>query len=57
MATIKITNLHSTGCELFYDSESFLNELTDEEQNVAGGIYYTWLLRKMPPFRPPVFWA
>ncbi|MBD2002731.1 MULTISPECIES: hypothetical protein [Cyanophyceae] len=37
MATIKITNLHPTGSELFHDSESYLNELTDDELNLPGG--------------------
>lgn len=38
MATIKISDLASTGAELFHDSESFLNELTNQEINdVLGG--------------------
>jgi hypothetical protein len=37
MATIKISDLHSAGSELFIDSESYLNELTDEELNMAHG--------------------
>ncbi len=37
MATIKITNLYSTGSELFQDSETYLNDLTDEEMNSTGG--------------------
>jgi hypothetical protein len=37
MATIKISDLHSVGSELFMDSESYLNELTDEELNTQGG--------------------
>ena len=37
MATIKISDLHSAGSELFMDSESYLNELTDEELNMAHG--------------------
>ena len=36
MATIKISDLHSAGSELFMDSESYLNELTDEELNTHG---------------------
>jgi hypothetical protein len=37
MATIKISDLHSAGSELFIDSESYLNELTNEELNMAHG--------------------
>ena len=39
MATIKILNLHTTGTELFSDSESYMNELGDNElNNTNGGI-------------------
>ncbi|MEH2072416.1 MAG: hypothetical protein V7K47_30420 [Nostoc sp.] len=38
MATIKIHDLSPAGSELFQDSESFLNELTDEELTVHGGL-------------------
>ncbi|BAY76950.1 hypothetical protein NSTC745_06970 [Nostoc sp. DSM 114161] len=38
MATIKIHDLSPAGSELFQDSESFLNELTDEELGVNGGL-------------------
>jgi hypothetical protein len=31
MATIKIDNLKPTGAELFFDSESFMNELSNDE--------------------------
>ena len=41
MATIKISDLHSAGSELFMDSESYLNELTDEELNMAHGGFPT----------------
>jgi hypothetical protein len=41
MATIKISDLHSAGSELFMDSESYLNELTDEELNMAHGGFIT----------------
>lgn len=38
MATIKIENLKPTGAELFFDSESFMNELRNEELgHVLGG--------------------
>lgn len=38
MASIKIHDLNPAGSELFHDSESFLNELTDEELGVEGGL-------------------
>jgi hypothetical protein len=39
MATIKISDLRPAGTELFQDSESFLNELTEPETgNLLGGI-------------------
>jgi hypothetical protein len=37
MATIKIGNLNPVGSELFGDSESYLNELTDGELNMTNG--------------------
>ncbi|WP_138499835.1 hypothetical protein [Nostoc sp. PA-18-2419] len=37
MATIKISDLHPAGSELFVDSESYLNNLTDEELNRTQG--------------------
>ncbi len=38
MASIEITELHPIGSELFQDSESFLNELSDQETwGVQGG--------------------
>ncbi|MEG4631901.1 hypothetical protein QUB56_20290 [Microcoleus sp. AR_TQ3_B6] len=38
MATIKISDLHTAGSELLLDSESYLNELTNEEGlGVLGG--------------------
>ncbi len=38
MATIKISDLHTAGSELLLDSESYLNELTNEEGlSVLGG--------------------
>lgn len=33
MATIKLTELRPAGSELFEDSETFLNELTNDELN------------------------
>jgi hypothetical protein len=37
MAVIKISELRPAGSELFQDSESFLNELNDQEMSTAIG--------------------
>lgn len=37
MASITISNLRPAGADLFQDSESFLNELTDEELKATHG--------------------
>lgn len=37
MATIKISDLTPVGSEFFVDSESYLNELTDDEFNMTKG--------------------
>jgi hypothetical protein len=37
MPTIKISDLHPTGAELFSDSESYMNELGDNEINLING--------------------
>jgi hypothetical protein len=37
MATIKIFDLRPAGSELFSDSESYLNDLTDEELGLTQG--------------------
>lgn len=37
MATIQISNLRPTGSELFGDSESYLNELTNDELIMTHG--------------------
>ena len=37
MANIKVNDLQPTGSELFFDSESFLNELSDAEMDIKGG--------------------
>ncbi|WP_341526584.1 hypothetical protein WKK05_29190 [Nostoc sp. UHCC 0302] len=37
MATITLSELHVTGSELFQDSESFLNELSDVDFISGGG--------------------
>ncbi|RCJ30943.1 hypothetical protein A6770_20700 [Nostoc minutum NIES-26] len=40
MATINLSELHAAGSELFQDSESFLNELSDVD-SISGGSYAT----------------
>ncbi|NEO35936.1 MAG: hypothetical protein F6J90_06185 [Moorea sp. SIOASIH] len=41
MSNLKISELRSAGSELFHDSESFLNELTDQQEidSVLGGFH------------------
>ncbi|MBH8551384.1 hypothetical protein I8751_03115 [Nostocaceae cyanobacterium CENA357] len=36
MATITLSQLHAAGSELFQDSESFLNEMSDVDSIVGG---------------------
>ncbi|WGV24304.1 hypothetical protein [Halotia branconii] len=38
MATIALSELHAAGSQLFQDSESFLNELSDVD-SIVGGTY------------------
>ncbi|WP_199192452.1 hypothetical protein [Chlorogloea sp. CCALA 695] len=41
MATIAIYNLRAPGAELFMDSESYLQELTDTEiDTTKGGLFW-----------------
>ena len=37
MATIAISDLNTPGLDLFQDSESFLNELKEDELNMTRG--------------------
>jgi hypothetical protein len=37
MSNISISNLDLTGSELFIDSETFMNELSDRELEISGG--------------------
>jgi hypothetical protein len=50
MPTIKINDLHPTGAELFSDSESYMNELGDNELDLVMGGRTTpvcrWIVRK-----------
>lgn len=41
MADIKINNIKVTGADLFSDTESFLNELSNDEMKIKGGDWST----------------
>lgn len=43
MANITISNLKPAGLNLFSDSEGYLHDLTDTEQNIQGGMPIWWL--------------
>ncbi|GFE68854.1 hypothetical protein [Chroococcus sp. FPU101] len=43
MSSITISNLQPTGLNLFSDDEGYLNDLTDTEQNIQGGLPIWWL--------------
>ncbi|MCU0532333.1 MAG: hypothetical protein MUD14_00275 [Hydrococcus sp. Prado102] len=60
MAKISISNLNGAGTELFIDSESFLQDLSNDELKVQGGedmSYFTssqacqFLVRSYIPIR------
>lgn len=55
MATINISNLSPAGAELFGDSESYLNDLTNEELNATGGIKITTTTVFTMPWTPPLW--
>lgn len=38
MANIAISDLRPTGSDLFFDSESYMKDLSDGELNIQGGI-------------------
>jgi hypothetical protein len=42
MATIKIDTLNPVGSDFFNDSESFLDELLDEDMIFGQGEYWFW---------------
>lgn len=44
MASITISNLQLTGVDLFLDSESFFNDLTDENLNVIYGGSFSFVV-------------
>jgi hypothetical protein len=51
MAIISIYNLHLVGAELLNDSESFMNDLSDLELGINGGINLT----AFSPYKPSAF--
>ncbi|NEO68990.1 hypothetical protein [Moorena sp. SIO3H5] len=42
MANIKVNDLKPTGTELFLDTESFMNDLGDDEMSLRGGDWSTF---------------
>lgn len=42
MASIAISDLRPAGSELFLDSESFMDDLTDGEISIQGGLTPFW---------------
>ncbi len=42
MANIKVDDIKIAGVELFLDSESFMNDLGDDEMNIRGGDWSTF---------------
>ena len=49
MASIKINNLQPAGTDLFNDSESYLNELKNQELDVVSGGSMTWTIIVITP--------
>ncbi|MGD1805131.1 hypothetical protein ACP6PL_06775 [Dapis sp. BLCC M126] len=50
MANITISELRPAGTELFLDSESFVNELIDEELSLTKGGFITTVVGPISPF-------
>lgn len=48
MSTITISELHPPGSELFADSESYMNAISEEELAIQGGLPITVLLSSEP---------
>jgi hypothetical protein len=40
MAKIQVNDLSSTGLELFSDSENYLKDMSEQELNTHGGIWF-----------------
>ncbi len=55
MATIKVSNLHLIGTELFSDSESYMSELSNQEiSSVNGGLISTFCNTTLTTIMIPV---
>jgi hypothetical protein len=52
MSNISISDLSVTGFELFTDSESFLNELTNDKLNIINGGIKEFPINNVPPTQP-----
>lgn len=50
MANIKISDLRPAGLNLFSDSEGYLNELSENEQNIQGGIFFSPIIATVGAF-------
>lgn len=52
MATIAISDLHFSGSEFFSDSESYLDEITNQELNsIQGGVALKFVaIKTIVPF-------
>lgn len=57
MATIQVSNLCPTGFELFQGSESFLNDLSEQEVADISGGWYVHLLRSSICFGNGDYWS
>lgn len=50
MSSIKISNLQPTGLNLFADSEGYLKDLAESEQNIQGGIFMSPIIATIGAF-------
>ncbi len=50
MASIKLSELQVTGSELFQDSESFLNDMSDVDSMYGGGDAFSYGFGNAPTF-------
>ena len=57
MSTIKISDLHPIGSELFSDSESFMTELVDSELAAINGGLWGWVAKAAKTASPYAYKA
>lgn len=50
MSSITISNLQPAGLNLFSDSEGYLKDLAESEQNIQGGIFFSPILATVGAF-------